>query len=169
MDVIVLLAVGISFFTDVTRRKIYNWVTLSAMSLGLTLHFIDNGMSGLKTSFGGLLTGLGILFIPFLLNGISAGDVKLLAAIGALKGAEFVLQTALFAAIFGGIYIFIYLLQKGKLGETIKRLWQVLKLVAITGGKQRYGWLPSIREGMTTVVPYGTAIFAGTVLTLLVR
>ncbi|MBW2186737.1 MAG: prepilin peptidase [Deltaproteobacteria bacterium] len=44
------------------------------------------GFSGFTTSVAGLVTGLLLLIIPYLMGGMGAGDVKALAALGALLG-----------------------------------------------------------------------------------
>ena len=45
------------------------------------------GAAGLWTALLGLLAGFVLLLIPYLLGGMGAGDVKALAALGALLGA----------------------------------------------------------------------------------
>ena len=49
------------------------------------------------------------------MGGIGAGDVKLLAAIGAWKGTIFVLYTGVYGAIIGGLISLIILLRKNTL------------------------------------------------------
>ena len=69
--------------TDVRHRKVYNVVTFPAIGAGLLYHGVFGGATGALDSLAGVLFGLGILILPFLLGGTGAGDSKLLAALGA--------------------------------------------------------------------------------------
>ena len=101
-DAALILGVLLAGGWDLARRKIPNWLTFGLMGLGLVMGFIAGGLEGLADSLQGLLLGGALLFIPFLLGGMGAGDVKLLAAIGALKGSSFVLRAFLYGALAGG-------------------------------------------------------------------
>ncbi|WP_318506908.1 A24 family peptidase [Bacillus sp. T3] len=122
LNLSLILILIISFITDLKNRRILNILTFPTMLIGLTYHAISAGLDGLIFSGLGLLLGLGLLFIPYLMDGMGAGDVKLLAAIGALKGTAFVLGAFLFTAIIGGLIATIILISKKELLLTIKRL-----------------------------------------------
>lgn len=102
-DAALLLGVLLAGGWDLARRRMPNWLTFGLMGLGLGMGFIAGGSAGLAVSLQGLLLGGALLFIPFLLGGMGAGDVKLLAAIGALKGPFFVLWAFLYGALAGGV------------------------------------------------------------------
>lgn len=53
---------------------------------------------------------------------MAAGDVKLLMAIGALKGSSFTFSSFLYIAIIGGIIALIILLVKKDLLNSLKRI-----------------------------------------------
>ncbi|MBV1770150.1 MAG: A24 family peptidase, partial [Candidatus Desulforudis sp.] len=54
-------------------------------------------------SLQGFPLGVAIFVIPFAMGGIGGGDVKLMGAIGALKGWAFTLEAALLTAVWGGV------------------------------------------------------------------
>ena len=83
---------------------------LPVILLALLIHLNQAATAGLWFWASGLLLGMGLLMIPFLLGGMGAGDVKLMATIGALKGASFIFQVFLISAIAGGILSLLYLL-----------------------------------------------------------
>ena len=58
-----------------------------------------------------------------MLGGMSAGDVKFMAAVGALKGLNFVVLGGFYGAALGGIAAVIILLGKKRLMPTLKRLF----------------------------------------------
>ena len=71
--------------TDLRTSRIPNLLTFSAAAAGLAWHAFG-GWAPLASALGGLALGL-LLFLPiYLLRGMGAGDVKLLAALGAWLG-----------------------------------------------------------------------------------
>jgi prepilin peptidase CpaA len=89
---------------DLRSQKIPNLLTFPAAGSALTYHSIVNGFNGLVFSAGGLAVGVGLLFIPYLLGGMGAGDAKLMGVVGGVVGAKAVLIVFLFTAVIGGIY-----------------------------------------------------------------
>src|ERR1700691_2392518 len=80
---VIVLAASV---TDIRSRRIPNWLTLSGVTAGLVLHGIVGGVAGLKSSFAGMLLGFGAYLAPYCLRAMGAGDVKLMAAVGAIVG-----------------------------------------------------------------------------------
>lgn len=95
--------------TDYRYQRIPNAITYPSMLIGFITHFSISGSAGLYTSLLGLLFGVSLLLIPYLMGGLGAGDVKMLGALGAFVGPKGVLVILLYAAIVGGLYA-IYLL-----------------------------------------------------------
>jgi len=96
-------------YTDFKYRKIFNKITFPSILFGFIYGFLSNGFEGLYSSFLGFLLGLGILLIPFILGGMGAGDVKMLAMVGALTGPIFVLKAFAWGAVLGGVFALYYL------------------------------------------------------------
>jgi len=115
VQAVILVVVAIAVLTDVRRRKIYNVLTFPAMALGLTLNTVADGASGLLFAVAGLLLGGALFILPVAAMGRGAGDLKLLAAVGALGGPIFVLWCALFTTIAGGIFAVGVLLARRRL------------------------------------------------------
>ena len=110
-------------YTDGTKGKIYNKYTFPAMLAGLLLHLIFGGVQPLLWSLLGLAIGFGIQFIPWRLGLAKAGDVKLLMAVGALKGWAFCAFGFLYGAAAFGIISLPWLLKRGELkavGQNLK-------------------------------------------------
>lgn len=118
-DLILLAIIIISIYSDLRYRRIYNWMVFSAATGGLALNLAAGGAAGLRSSLAGMLLGVGLLLIPFLLGGMGAGDVKLLGAVGALKGISFVCLTFTAAALIGGIMGLIAIIKHRSFRATI--------------------------------------------------
>jgi prepilin peptidase CpaA len=88
--------------TDVRARRIPNHLTFPAAAAGVIFHAVAGWPQG-AWAVSGLFLGL-LLFLPiYLLRGMGAGDVKLLAALGAWLGPLSIAWVAAYAAIAGGV------------------------------------------------------------------
>lgn len=145
LSILVAAVVTVALFTDLKERKIPNWLTFGAAFVGIAINTVFYGFEGLGASLLGWIVGVALLVIPYLMKGIGAGDVKLMGAIGALMGIHFVFYTMLWTALAGGLISIIYML----FHRQILYVWIATRT---TSGK---------------FVPYGIAIFAGTLVQLL--
>jgi Flp pilus assembly protein protease CpaA len=64
---------------------------------------MTQGLGGFIFSLIGLVTGIGLLLIPFLLRWVGAGDAKFLGFIGAAWGWPSVFEIFILATLVGGI------------------------------------------------------------------
>ena len=124
--------------TDLRRGRIYNWLTYTAIAVGLVGHTFMGGLSGDARDVGlmGSLAGLAVGFFPMMLammaGGINGGDVKLMGAVGALAGWRFVADALLYSVLAAAVLAVIVTLYRGVFWRTLKRVglfvWQVLSL-----------------------------------------
>jgi prepilin peptidase CpaA len=149
----------ICVITDLKERKIYNAVLFPFLLIALIMNSITGGFQGLTDAVFGVFIGLGILLIPFLLGGMGAGDVKLLAVIGGLKGVVFVLTASVFMALAGGIMAIVILVFRKGLKT---RLTKIIYFYLGFFNGVRFPWLHN-EEAMKTAYPYGVAIAAGAI------
>jgi prepilin peptidase CpaA len=120
IDIVLLLFVALSIYSDIKYRKVFNFSVLAVIILGLGLNFAVSGLIGIKESLIGFVVGFLVLFLVYLLGGMGAGDVKFLAGVGALKGANFVLYGTMYGAVIAGLITIIVLLLKKRLIHTVK-------------------------------------------------
>ena len=119
--ILIALIVAALFF-DLTRKRIPNFLTFPAIVWGFVSYTAVDGLSGLWFSILGMLVGLAIFFIPFAMGGMGGGDVKLMAAIGALQGWQFVLTVGVLTAAAGGFMALGYLIFTGRLLRVLKKM-----------------------------------------------
>lgn len=101
LKIIAAVAAFIAMLTDMTRGKIYNWLTFPCILLGWVLNLIFFGFSGLGYSMAATFVGIAIYIIPGAIGLIGMGDVKLMAGIGALGGTNFVISIFLYTSALG--------------------------------------------------------------------
>lgn len=156
-DIILIVVLVVCLFTDLKYRKIYNAVLAPAILLGIILNIFDDGVLGLIFSLKGFFMGLIFLLIPYLWGGIGAGDVKLLATIGAIKGPTFVLWAGIYMGIAGGVLAILILIYQKRLFLTLKGLKTGLIVLFLTKFKvANFG-----SKSANNMFPYGVAITMG--------
>jgi Flp pilus assembly protein, protease CpaA len=154
------MVLTICLITDIVTQKIFNVVLVPAFLFGITYNVVAAGWSGLELSLLGTLFGLGILIIPYVLGFMGAGDVKLLAVIGAIKGYVFVIYTTVFMSLTGGVIAVIILIYQRRFLRTIVRIYRGFITMLITGFKiVDFGLEPERNK-----FPYAMAIFTGALI-----
>lgn len=131
-----ILAASIFFLlicvTDTLFSRIPNIASLAFILTGLGYHFHSAGASGLLFSFAGISTGFSLLLLPYLMGGIGAGDVKALAALGALLGPGAVFQVFLYTGLFGGLLAVFHYALSHDLKEKCREWSQAIKAFTYT-------------------------------------
>ena len=158
-NLLLLCILVICVITDLRERRIYNKLIFPSLLLAFCSHLLLGGWQKLSGSFLGFLVGLLLLLIPYLLGGMGAGDVKLLALIGALKGVAFVVHAALYMALSGFVIALgiMFLHRKGR------QFFQYL-LFYLYG--LRYGIRLPLSKELSISYPYGVAIACGALMSL---
>jgi len=169
MDIVfwvTILVVGIAGIWDLTFSRIPNWLTFPAMVFAVGYHVLTSSVAGLLLSISGLLVGFFIFLSFYILGGMGAGDVKLMAAIGAFIGPRDVFYAALFTAIAGGIYAAILCIVKKNNRRSFLRFVTMIKGFLRTGCFMR---MPDAGNEKATPLKYGVAIGFGTLAVLIPR
>jgi prepilin peptidase CpaA len=95
---------------DLRRRSVANWLTVPALLAGLGLGAWNGGVRGLLMAVAGSAVGFLLFWICYRLGGLGGGDVKLMAAFGALLGPSGVVVAGILAAIAGALVAALVLL-----------------------------------------------------------
>jgi prepilin peptidase CpaA len=146
---IMLVMLAVAVITDVRAGRIYNWLTAPGAALGLTL--------GLLAGAGAAL-GASLLLSSFLPLG--GGDVKLLIAVGALKGFHFGVWAMLLTGVFGGALALGVMLRRRAVKQTALNL--IANMLSNAGGLRT-----DLAEGSPAGrIPYSIAIALGSAAAL---
>jgi len=117
--------------TDLIWGRIFNWLTASALVLGMAVSFWSGGLHGLGESVLAALLGLALYGWMFWLGFMAGGDVKFLMALGAWGGLRYVEEVAVLAVLVGGAFALVALFFRGRLPDLAKRLFAFLRTVVI--------------------------------------
>ena len=152
-DLLLLLFVALAAASDLARRKIPNRLVLAGIVVALGLHVwqADADAASLWTWLGGMATGF-FLFLPlYLLRGMAAGDVKLIAMAGAFTGPWAAVQIALATFVLGGLMALLLIGWQGQWRACARNLRQLLVS-------------PGVLQESVGSMPYGLAIALGSVV-----
>jgi prepilin peptidase CpaA len=155
----VALAVGAVAATiiDLRTRRIPN--TLTATMAGIGLGLAATGMSGISVwaSMAGFAIGLALMIPGHALGATGAGDVKLMAAVGAVVGPALVVSAFLFTAVAGGVLAVAVAARRRRLAATIAGTGRLI--TAPTDAQQEIRSATAAHR-----FAYGPAIAIGSVL-----
>jgi prepilin peptidase CpaA len=168
---VLVLLTGTAAIIDYRSGHIPNWLVVAGSLVGPLLSAgvgalaapADARLSAALIALGSSILGLVLCaLVPLVLFRVGAtggGDVKLLAAIGAIAGPALGLQIELCAFILTALYAPLRLAYEG----------QLLRLLGNTAALAINPFLPRERrrpvpEALLTSVPFGPAIFCATLL-----
>jgi prepilin peptidase CpaA len=165
-----LVALVVAFgacITDVRSRRIPNVLTFGAAAAAIVFHAITGQLAGLLQSVEGWLVGAAIFFVPFALGGLGAGDVKLLAALGAWVGPLDALWIGLYTGVAGGIIALIVAAFSGYLGQAISNIWLLFSHWRVVGIRPVHEITLEGSKGPR--LAYAIPIFAGLLVNVWLR
>jgi prepilin peptidase CpaA len=148
---------------DVQQHRIPNVITYPAMLAGVLLRTYCFGWKGLLSAVGGFLLAGGIVFVFYAVRAMGAGDLKLLAALGAIVGPRYAVNIIIATGIAGGVLALVYVAYRGQMRATLSNVGAVMKFHA-WGGLQAHPEL-NLDNPAALRMPYGLAIAAGAVYT----
>jgi prepilin peptidase CpaA len=169
LDLLLLLLVVLAAANDLATRRIPNRLLLAGTIGALALHLCAAAPAqAALDALGGAATGL-LLFVPlYCLRGMAAGDVKMMAAVGAFGSASQALHIALFGVCAGGLMALAVVISRGRLRAAIDNLRSLLRplLFGVAGVHLAAEPLP---HGSVGNIPYGLAIASGAIVDLALR
>ena len=153
--------------TDLRSRRIPNWLTFGAAVAGGVSQWATHGVAGLGAASLGWLTGCALFFVPFALGGMGAGDVKLVAALGAWLGPSDALRLALYTGAAGGVLALVVACARGYLRQAFSNIRLLLTHWRVVGVRPLDNLTLAHSAGPR--LAYGVAILAGTMVTVWLR
>jgi prepilin peptidase CpaA len=162
---IAIALVAVAF--DLKTRRIPNVLTFGSAVAVVVLHGIAGGWMAAGVALAGWVLGLALFLPLFALKGMGAGDVKLLAALGACIGPLAVVWVALFTSVAGGVIALIVASYSGYLRKSFENLYCLVMYWRVEGPRPAPEITLATHPGPR--LAYAVPVLAGLVLTLWLR
>ena len=145
---------------DMKTRRIPNELTAAMAGVGLALAITGTSGTSIAGSFAGFFLGLLLMLPGYRLGATGAGDVKLMAAVGAILGPALVVTAFLFTAVAGGVLAIVVATRRQRLAATVAQAGALVSAPATASQQIR-------TAGSSHRFAYGPAIAAGSMLAVL--
>jgi prepilin peptidase CpaA len=172
VEVLLLALVLAAAVFDVRYRRIPNWLTVAGVALGLGMNAVLSrspapGNWGMfRASLIGMGAGFGVYFVLYALRAMGAGDVKLMAAVGAVVGWPNWFGIFILTSILGGIMALILVVMRKRLKKTLFNVGFILN--EMKSGRPAYVGKEEldVRNPKAMSLPHGAVIAIGTLFFL---
>ncbi len=167
---VVLVAVLIAAVTDVWKFKVYNALTLPLLVSGLLYHAVVNGLTGFLGSSFGVLFAFSLLIAFYLIGGMGAGDIKLVAAVGAWLGLPLTLYVLCVSSLAAWLYAVVLVLVRGGVREmwvNLQILWHRFTAVGRhLAAEDRVEAVVNCVDRRRRLIPFAAMVALGIIATL---
>ncbi len=160
-----LLVAAAAAVLDWRGGRIPNALTAAGGLLGLALGWAVHGGWGLFAAAAGGLAAALVPLLMFRAGAMGGGDVKLLAALGALLGVGAAIEVESAVFLCGAAHGLVAWARRGQLAAGLK----AAAGVAIPPARRRLRRDPRVGEAAALTIRFGPSVLCGTALALLVR
>ena len=114
---------AVACVVDLRTRRVPNALTFGAAAVALVARIAGGGASGALDAVFGWSVGVALLLVPYALGGMGAGDVKLLAALGAWLGPGETVWLGVYTNIAAGVIALAVAARHRYLRQAWSNLW----------------------------------------------
>jgi prepilin peptidase CpaA len=161
---LVTLTLVVAAAIDGWKLKVPNWITFPMILAGWVYSTTFFGWEGLALSLFGTFVGLGLLLPAYAIGGMGAGDVKLMAGVGAWVWASVTFYAFCLSAIIGGLIAVGMVLYRKAWSEHRDQFGTILNEVLTIRDPNRLSAIAAGRKSSMLLLPYGIPIAMGTIL-----
>jgi prepilin peptidase CpaA len=143
--------------------KVPNWLTFPFIICGWVHWTMQDGFSGLGLSLLGTVVGMMLLLLLRNVGGMGAGDVKLLAGVGAWLGTVVTLYAFAATAIVGGVLAVLMILKSGEWQKHWVMAHQILHEWKTVRSPEKLAKIARERKPSMHLLPYGIPMAIGSI------
>jgi len=148
---------------DGRSLRVPNWLTCHFLLAGLALAVGTGGSDKLWWSTAGALVGLMTLLPLYAIGGMGAGDVKLMAGLGAWIGPWLALQAFISSALVGGGIALAMMAYSGELWKHLLMTQQIGREILVIRNPNVLAGKAAERKPGMMLLPYGIPIAIGSI------
>jgi prepilin peptidase CpaA len=163
---VVSVTLVIAAVIDGLKLKVPNWLTFPMVISGWIYSAAFSpfaGWEGLMYSIVGTIVGLGLLMPAYAIGGMGAGDVKLLAGIGAWVWGTATLYAFAASAIVGGIIAVLMVVVRRGWTKHQSQFWMICNEILSVKDPEKLAAIAAERKPSMMLLPYGIPIAIGSI------
>jgi prepilin peptidase CpaA len=153
----------VAAWIDGKQLRVPNWITFPMVLSGLLYSGIVGGWQGLGDGLIGMCVGLATLLPLYAVGGMGAGDVKLMAGIGAWLGATVTWEAFLWSAVVGGLMAVVMVLKRRAWDKHYGNAMLILAEVVNVKDPRELSKIAAARKPHMLLLPYGIPICIGSI------
>jgi prepilin peptidase CpaA len=148
---------------DGLKLKVPNWITFPMILSGWVYSTAAFGWNGLADSLLGTVVGLGLLLPAYAIGGMGAGDVKLLAGVGAWMGIGVTFYAFCVSAVLGGVIAVGMVLYRRAWAKHRDQFWSIVNEISTIRDPEVLSVIAADRKKSMLLLPYGIPIAIGSI------
>lgn len=148
---------------DGWKLKVPNLITFPMIISGWVYSTAYHGWEGLVWSLVGTAVGLALLMPAYAIGGMGAGDVKLLAGVGAWIWGTDTAYAFCVSAIVGGVMAVVMVLAKRGWQKHHNQFWAICFEILTIRNPDELSTIAAGRKSSMLLLPYGIPIAVGTI------
>ena len=160
---LVSITLIVAAIIDGYKLKVPNWITFPMVIGGWIASAILFGWAGLGSSLLGTAVGLGLLLPLYAIGGMGAGDVKLLAGVGAWMGATNTAWAFVVSAFVGAALALCMVIYRRKWRHHQNLFLMILSEILIIRDPNQLSAMAAERKSSMMLLPYGIPIAIGSI------
>ena len=148
---------------DGWKLKVPNWLTFPLVISGWIYSAAWFGWPGLGWSLAGTAVGLALLLPAYAIGGMGAGDVKLLAGVGAWVWGTVTFYAFCVSAIVGGVLALVMVVAARRWKHHAMQFRGILMEMVVLRDPNQLATIAAERKSSMMLLPYGIPIAIGTI------
>ncbi|MFK7820144.1 MAG: prepilin peptidase [Planctomycetaceae bacterium] len=160
---LVSIVLIVAAWIDGKELRVPNWITFPMVLSGLVYCTCVGGLSGLGAGLLGMVTGLLTLLPLYAVGGMGAGDVKLMAGVGAWLGWQITLAAFCVSAVVGAIMAVCMVLHRGAFEKHYKQFLLIICEWINIKNPSELSRIAAERKPTMFLLPYGIPICIGSI------
>jgi prepilin peptidase CpaA len=160
---LVALTLVVAAVIDGWQLRVPNWLTFPMILSGWVYGLATAGWGGLADSLLGTGMGLALLLPAYAIGGMGAGDVKLLAGVGAWVGAVTTFYAFCVSALIGGVIALVMVLLRRSWKQHQQQFLKIVGEMVTIGNPSELAAIAGQRKSSMLLLPYGIPIAIGTI------
>ncbi len=150
-------------YIDGKQLRVPNWLTFPMVLAGIAMNTALHGWAGTQFALLGICCGLLTLLPLYSVGGMGAGDVKLMAGIGAWLGWEVTFWSFGATVVVGAVMAVIMAFRSGRFQHHYQQFLHIALEILHIKNPRQLSAIAAERKPRMLLLPYGIPICIGSI------